>query len=293
VAKLWRQLGTMLSGILAALRAFVRALINSPSGSRRALPAAPSQSAPELRVANGSSKVALMVVNPYLVHAYWETDPSRLPPGTKCAVLRFHDVSETAPGPPFDVDIDLRAPNWYVHLWSPAKSYYADLAVKTEGGEFISLATSNRVETPRAWPAAQQHFRVEPSGSAGGLADGAASALPAKTPAPPIFDAGSRPDEGVRPSWPAPAPPPTPRPLHADEVLRQRLAQIYALRSIEPRPAMAMAAAASAEVFISRGAETPATAAVSPIPSDLTALAEHQFFPGLPSSQLGDPLPAP
>jgi hypothetical protein len=282
----------MLNGILAALRAFVRALTNSSSGSRRGLPAAPSQPPPKLPVSNGNSKVSLIVVNPYLVHAYWDVDPSRLPTGTKCVVLRFHDVSETAPGPPFDVDIDLRAPNWYVHLWSPAKSYYADLAVKTEGGEFIPLATSNRVETPRAWPAAEQHFRVEPSGSANGLAAGAARGWQAKVPVPPTLDAGSRTDEGLRPTRPGAAPP-TPRPLHADEVLRQRLAQIYALRSFEPRPAMALAAAASGEVFISCGAETPAAAALSPISSDLTAFAEHQFSPGLPSSQLRGLLPPP
>jgi hypothetical protein len=307
VAKLWAQLGNMLSGIRAALRSFVRALLNGPSGSPRALPAASSQPPPELRAANDSSKVSLIVVNPYLVHAYWDVDPSRLPPGTKSAVLRFHDVSETAPGPPFDVDIDLRAPNWYVHLWSPAKSYYADLAVKTEDGEFIPLATSNHVETPRAWPAAEAQKPAEvkvvgqalspagrqrrPPGGVGRLTDGAEAHFQAPAPETERIAVGST----IAPALPPPAA--TPRPLHADEVLRQRLAQIYALRSVEPRPAKAMVAAgsgeASGEVFISRGAESPAAAALSPIPSDLTALAEHQFSPGLPSSQLGDPLPAP
>jgi hypothetical protein len=218
-------------------------------------------------------------------------------------VLRFHDVSETAPGPPFDVDIDLRAPNWYVHLWSPAKSYYADLAVKTEGGEFIPLATSNRVETPRAWPAAeaQKPAGVEvveqalsPAGrqrrspdSVGRLAGGAEAHFQA--PGPETERIAASPVIA-----PAP-PPPLPQSVHADEVLRQRLAQMYALRSWQPRPAKAMAAAASSEASgevsisrISRAAETPAAAH-----SDLTALAEHQFSPGLPSSPLRDPVRAP
>jgi hypothetical protein len=275
----------MLSGILAAVRAFVRALRNGPPSRRRALPAAPSQPPAELPAAYEGSKVALIAVNPYLVHAYWDVDTSRLPPGTKCAVLRFHDVSEAAPGPPFDVDIDLRAPNWYVHLWSPAKSYYAALAVKTERGEFIPLATSNRVETPRAWPAAPQQSRDEQAGSAGGIAPRAERDRQAKAPAPPSLGAGSRAEEGTRPTRPAPAPAVT-SPVHADEILRQRLAQIYALRSFEPRAAKAVAAAASitveasAPVSVSRAAAAP-----TPDRSDLTSLAERQFSPGVPSSQ--------
>ncbi len=272
MANFWRRFGRILGGMVAAVRAFIRALKHSPSGSRRALLAAPSQPPLALPASYGSSKVALIAVNPYLVHAFWDVDTSRLPPGTKCAVLRFHDISETAPGPSFDVDVDLRAPNWYVHLWSPAKSYYAALAVKTESGQFIPLATSNRIETPRAWPAAETPLAETPAGLS--------------EPRP----LGSGPITPVAPlSTPSPAA--APRPVRADEVLRQRLAQIYALRS-QPRPAKAMAAAASSQasgaVSSSRAAETPA----APHP-DLTALAEHQFSPGLPSSQYRDSLSAP
>jgi hypothetical protein len=204
-----------------------------------------------------------MAVNPYLVHVYWDVDTSRLPAGTKSAVLRFHDVTETAPAPGFEVDIDLRAPNWYVHLWSPAKSYYADLAVKTDRGEFLSLAISNRVETPRAWPAAETpDAPVVPSVLPPSIAQPAAAS--------PSMHSGPLP--AARPSGSS-----------ADEVLRQKLAAISALRSSQPRPALAMAASASGEVSISR-TKTPAA-----IPADLTALADSQFSPGLPSSPKRDP----
>jgi len=43
----------------------------------------------------------------------------------------------------FDVDVDLRTSNWYVPLWSAAKTYYADLGAITAAGEFIPLVRSN------------------------------------------------------------------------------------------------------------------------------------------------------
>jgi hypothetical protein len=112
------------------------------------------------------TKVVLLAVNPYLVHVYWgiaahdrellERVFSR--PGPRAQpVLRFYDVTRVDLDPTnvlgwFDVEIDLRAGNWYVHLENPAKSYFIDLGLRTEGGAFQCLARSNVAETPRAWP---------------------------------------------------------------------------------------------------------------------------------------------
>jgi len=112
------------------------------------------------------TEVVLLAVNPYLVHVYWGIAPhdleelgrvfSRLGPRAQ-PVLRFYDIPQVdfdganAPGW-FEVEIDLQARNWYVHLESPAKTYCVALGLRTEGDGFQCLARSNVAETPRAWP---------------------------------------------------------------------------------------------------------------------------------------------
>jgi hypothetical protein len=120
----------------------------------------------ELSVLSERTRVVLLPVNPYLVHVYWEVAPDALEeiekslgrPGRRArSVLRFYDVTNivfdgTNAQSRFDVEIDLRAANWYVHLWSPEKSYCVDLGLRTDGGQFYSLARSNIGEAPRAGP---------------------------------------------------------------------------------------------------------------------------------------------
>jgi hypothetical protein len=112
------------------------------------------------------TKVVLLPVNPYLVHVYWGIAANDLEeigrvsgqPGRRAQpVLRFYDITQvdfggTSASSWFDVEINLRAGSWYVHLQSPAKSYCIDLGLRTEGGGFHRLARSNAAETPRAWP---------------------------------------------------------------------------------------------------------------------------------------------
>ena len=120
----------------------------------------------ELPDMNEETKVVLLPVNPYLVHVYWGIAANdleetgrlfrRLGPRAQ-PVLRFYDITHvnfdgTNAHGWFDVEIDLRAGSWYVHLQSPAKSYCIDLGLRTEGGRFHRLARSNVAETPRAWP---------------------------------------------------------------------------------------------------------------------------------------------
>jgi len=121
------------------------------------------------------STVILLPVNPYLIHAYWYVDGGDLERARGHmddrriqAALRFCDitdrVSREGGRASFDVDIQLEAGNWYVHLWSPARSYYADLGLKTEDGRFYPLARSNVVQTPRAFPSdkvEERYLKVE------------------------------------------------------------------------------------------------------------------------------------
>jgi len=114
----------------------------------------------------GETRVALLPVDPYLVHVYWEitkndVERAKSQLGKAYAgarpVLRFYDITYlifdgNTPHHTFDVEIDLRTRNWYVPLWSPEKTYVIDIGFKTTEGLFYSLARSNVAQTSRAWP---------------------------------------------------------------------------------------------------------------------------------------------
>ena len=273
----------------------------------------------------GEPKVTLLPVGPYLAYAYWEFDLAALPPDTASAVLRFHDTQESSAGRSFDVDVDLRARNWYVHLWKPAEPYVADLGVRTASGEFVSLARSNPLQTPRAWPVAE-------------IATGPAEEVALREETVSIAELAQekpRPEpEAVKPDLPEPlteakteilghlekppaavpsiteAPQPS-QPHDAVEVLRAKLAEIYALRAwklgvvageapsptetgheidaiagLEASPAAVQPETAPRETSLAPLAPTPRKApSAQPITTpDLTKLAETRFTPGFSSA---------
>jgi hypothetical protein len=133
------------------------------------VPALPQREPEELPDFYEETKVVLLPVNPYLVHVYWGVGPHDLAEigrfftrlGRRVQpVLRFFDITyidfDGANAHSwFDIEIDLRAKNWYVHLASPARSYCLDLGLRVEGGEFHRLARSSAVEIPRTGPSDQ------------------------------------------------------------------------------------------------------------------------------------------
>jgi len=121
----------------------------------------------------GRNRLVLLVVDPRQVHAYWEVTPDKLAdartavgsPGPPPALLRFYGVDGSLTPDSFDVPVNLQSRNWYVHLRSPDKSYYAELGLKGDAGQFVPLMQSNVVRTPRAWPVmgVEEHFmQVDP-----------------------------------------------------------------------------------------------------------------------------------
>lgn len=171
--------------------------MSSPGGAKRtaelekslAAPPAPraedsNRAGGDLPETYGRNRLVMLVVDPHLVHTYWEVTPQRLAEaretlgstGSSRAVLRFYHAAaggaQASPADPFDVAVDVQSRNWYVHLWSPDKSYYAELGLKSDVGNFVPLVRSNMIRTPRAWPVMQvaEHFmrvdsvepRVEP-----------------------------------------------------------------------------------------------------------------------------------
>jgi hypothetical protein len=124
----------------------------------------------------GETRVVLLPVEPYLLHIYWEVTPVELQRakdqlcdehGQSQAILRCYDVTNiifdgTNAHGSFDVCIDLLATSWYVHLWSPEKSYFVELGFRTKDGRFYPIARSNIAEIPPDWPApkSDEHYML-------------------------------------------------------------------------------------------------------------------------------------
>jgi hypothetical protein len=215
----------------------------------------------ELPASYGRNRLVLLPVDPYLLYAYWELAGDAPPTAGARPVLRF----EETPGRPFDVEVDLAAGNWYVHLWSAGKSYRAELGVRSEDGAFVSLAHSNTVQTPIAGPAPQFSVPLPPEEP---LAHGDEQPAPVKAPLPP-----------------------SPPPVHVAALLQSRLAEIFAeIQTLTSLTGPFIETVDDIE-FVATEAED---IIAEPIPFDLgdleeldlTDYSEQRFSPGI-SSQGG------
>ena len=119
---------------------------------------------PELPRSYGRSRVVVLAIDPYHVHAYWEVTPQDVEsarsrstaagPPALTWVLRFYDVTRVAADTAcahehFDVAIELEARNWYIDLWSPDKTYLVELGALVSG-EFVGLCRAAPVTVPAA-----------------------------------------------------------------------------------------------------------------------------------------------
>ncbi|MDJ0861981.1 MAG: DUF4912 domain-containing protein [Gammaproteobacteria bacterium] len=116
-----------------------------------------------------TTELVLMDVDPHHVHAYWNITPADLAAARTNAdhladetalVLRLNDLS---PGPPngapphepIDIAVHGLENHWHVDLWQDAKSYMAELGLRTPDGRLALLARSNPVEMPAAGRSAE------------------------------------------------------------------------------------------------------------------------------------------
>ncbi len=119
-----------------------------------------SQPYEDLPAGYGEEKIAIMVRDPYLLHAYWEVTPSRinrekawLGLDSKLAV-RIYDVTgvqfdgRNANGL-FDQVVSERIGSWYFDIGRPLHSFIADIGLLSAQGRFLTLARSNYLTTPR------------------------------------------------------------------------------------------------------------------------------------------------
>ncbi len=119
-----------------------------------------SQPYEDLPAGYGEEKIAIMVRDPYLLHAYWEVTPSRISRekawlglDSKLAV-RIYDVTgvqfdgRNANGL-FDQVVSERIGSWYFDIGRPLHSFIADIGLLSAQGRFLTLARSNYLTTPR------------------------------------------------------------------------------------------------------------------------------------------------
>jgi len=111
----------------------------------------------------GDTKIVALVRDPYWIFVYWEISHekkqllARMGANTERLVLRAYDITGVAfdgfnANSFVDVETDDTIDNWYLKLPSPARSWCVDLGAVTQDGNFVLIARSNTVLTPRDIP---------------------------------------------------------------------------------------------------------------------------------------------
>jgi hypothetical protein len=114
----------------------------------------------ELPQGYGDDKISLMMRDPFVAYAYWETSPARLERekswfgwSSKLCV-RIYDITgvqfdgRNAIGF-YDQEIFDRTGNWYFDLGRPSHSFCADLGLLSPEGRFLTLVRSNYITMPQ------------------------------------------------------------------------------------------------------------------------------------------------
>jgi len=120
----------------------------------------------ELPKGYNDNKIVAMSRDPWWIHVYWEITKEKLDlvrqnlgnkiDNSRC-ILRVYDVTSINfngrnANSFFDIDITLGASNWYINVSRSDRFYCIDIGILTAEGEFIMLARSNVVSTPRETP---------------------------------------------------------------------------------------------------------------------------------------------
>lgn len=152
----------------------------------------------ELPLGYGDTRIVLQVRDPHWSHTYWDiADRTRQQLRSAIGgevyerslfVLRVYDVTDIAfdglnAHSYYDVHIFEGANNWYLNLGRPNCAFLVDLGLITPAGEFVLIARSNAIRTPRdtfsdtvddQWMVLDEEFR-EIYRASGGFNVGASS----------------------------------------------------------------------------------------------------------------------
>ncbi len=105
----------------------------------------------------GIDRIVAMVRDPHWIFSYWEVTIGRLEglekrlgnEWRKCRmILRVFDLSNDS-AEHFDIPLAPDSRSWYINA-SPGRQYQIAVGMLTPDGDFIEIARSNTVETPRA-----------------------------------------------------------------------------------------------------------------------------------------------
>jgi len=109
---------------------------------------------PELPSGYGDNRIVMLVRDPHWCYLYWELQERHIQGGLRRLsrsrnevrhILRVHPASGGEA--PFDVDVDFRHQNHYLQL-SPGASFYTEIGLLDNEGNFAALAVSNTVTLP-------------------------------------------------------------------------------------------------------------------------------------------------
>jgi len=136
---------------------------------------------PDLPKEYGDTKIVALVRDPLWIHTYWEINSRKIEDlkgmlgaeyDSASLVLRIHDVSDLDFNGEnsrsyFDINVDKHARSWYINVGNPDNEFVVDLGMMTSSGQFILIARSNRIRTPRAdaspnidekWMLVEEHY---------------------------------------------------------------------------------------------------------------------------------------
>ncbi|MGM0608045.1 MAG: DUF4912 domain-containing protein [Candidatus Muiribacteriota bacterium] len=112
----------------------------------------------------GDTKIVAMVRDPLWIHVYWEVQEKKLKDlksmlgdsFQECTrALRVHDVTDIDFNGEnsisyFDIQVEPFSSSWYINTGNPNRDFIVDLGILTPSGQFILIARSNKIKTPRA-----------------------------------------------------------------------------------------------------------------------------------------------
>ncbi len=111
-----------------------------------------------------TTRLTLMVKDPFWLYAYWEIAPSSIERlkniisqheiDSAKIVLRMYNVTMidfngTNASHYFDIEAGPSTNNWYINLWHDNVSYVGEIGLRLSGGRFFPFARSNFVHMPR------------------------------------------------------------------------------------------------------------------------------------------------
>lgn len=136
----------------------------SGEGARGAYEGKWAHAAPSGPIPDRYSKthVVLMVRDPVWLHAYWEIEAHVMDAirqrcqGDPRFIIRCHDISEGERPAWFDVDVTGGAQNWYLNSNKPGGSFYVEIGLMDEAGNFHVIAQSDPVTAPSDEPSEEE-----------------------------------------------------------------------------------------------------------------------------------------